>query len=324
MQAGILQILHFRVIISLYLGHDIYELGGVKMNFNWIKQTVSAVAGGGTGTFTLSTAESPYMTYGDALGGDRYVPYVAYESGVGFEEGWGQYTHSGTTLTRGEVRKTWNGTTFIYNGASALTFTTAAVISCPITSDSVMPAPMGRDDDNRTLSAGFPANHGGKTLTLVADRQYCAEFILHETKQLSNMGVYISTGVDASTTTIGISQIVKGVSLSSYLATATPATTTAQNSTVSMASVTAVTLFPGHYALHIVTDATGLVIAGSNADNEVIFSTFANSNTTSRANPAMCLSKNAVSVDGTLDADPSTVTAANLLLRPPKIYLDLS
>lgn len=275
-----------------------------------IKQTVSAVAGGGTGDLTLSTAESPYGTLGAAFGRDVVVRYKIYEAGVGFEWGYGTYTHSGTTFSRDKVIGTWNGTTFDYGATpTKLTFTTSAVFGITADANAFMPAPMGNSQDQTKITSAH-ANYtqGASTLALTADRQLAAPFLLTQTTNVAQIGVYVATGVDASTTTLGISQLVDGVSTSSYIQSATCATTTAESTSISYANITDVVLQPGWYMCHIVSDSA-ITVAAHTAEKDVGWAPLDTINTNSRAVPAMQYYKESVSVNGTLDADPSTVTS---------------
>ena len=88
---------------------------------NRVQVTVSAVAGGGTGDFTLSTAVSTFQDF--AAGGvvdTNTVTYLATESTT-WEIGTGTYTASGTLLARSVIEST--------NADAAVTFTTAVVVS---------------------------------------------------------------------------------------------------------------------------------------------------------------------------------------------------
>jgi len=95
---------------------------------NRVQVTVSAVAGGGTGDFTLSTAVSTFQDF--AAGGvvdTNTVTYLATE-GTSWEIGTGTYTATGTLLARYVIEST--------NADAAVTFTTAVVVS--IVSDAAL------------------------------------------------------------------------------------------------------------------------------------------------------------------------------------------
>lgn len=275
---------------------------------NLVKQAVSAVAGGGTGNFTLSTAVSPYATMGNVFGGNRIVRYSAYESGVGFEIGYGTYTHSGTTLSRDTILETWNGTTYDATSPTALTFTTAVEIGIAVDSSSFMPSPMGNQDDTLISSAHLSWNAGSLSETLAADRQYAMPFLLTRTVNCAQLKVYCATGVDASASSVGISQMVDGVSASSYLTSGSITLTTAQNTSIVAANVTDVLLHPGWYFFHVISDSA-VTLGSRNANSQVGWAPLDTMNTTSRATPSGQLHLISASADGSLAADPSTVAS---------------
>jgi hypothetical protein len=71
--------------------------------FNMVKQTVSAVASGGTGALTLATAEAGYISLATAGAVDGDVFDYAIQEAAKFEVGRGTYSTTGPTLTRTTV-----------------------------------------------------------------------------------------------------------------------------------------------------------------------------------------------------------------------------
>ena len=283
-----------------------------------VKQTISAVAGGGTGNLTLSTAVSPYATLGDVFGGNRVVRYSVYESGVGFEIGYGTYTHSGTTFSRDTIQITWNGTTWDDSSPAALTFTTAAEFGIPADASTFMSSPMGHASPTRITSAHLTQSAGSKNFPMTANRQYAAPFWLREVTRVSQLAIFCDTGVDATTSELGISQLIDGYSHSSYIASASVDLTTTSNATVVTANITDVTLYPGWYMTHV-TSTGAATVHGTSADQDELQAPLALINTTDRAMPAASYTKNGVG--GTLDADPSSVTNVSSSAAFPVIYL---
>ena len=88
---------------------------------NFLKTTISAVAGSGLGAFTIDAASSGYRTFG---AGDDGLTFdgVTISEGTAWEVRNGcVYTHSGTSLSRGTLMDSSTG--------SAIAFTSAAVVS---------------------------------------------------------------------------------------------------------------------------------------------------------------------------------------------------
>jgi len=71
--------------------------------FNMVKQTVSAVASGGTGALTLATAEAGYLSLATAGAVDGDVFDYTIQEAAKFEVGRGTYSSTGPTLTRTTV-----------------------------------------------------------------------------------------------------------------------------------------------------------------------------------------------------------------------------
>ena len=286
---------------------------------DWVKETTTTT---GTGTITLAGPATGFCSFSDLWADGFVVRYAILDAnGTSRESGWGTLGGSGTTLTRDVIIETLVGGTYDASSPAAITLTTGThTVGIAADAQAFMPAPMGRAEDTRIFAMNLTNNLGNKFLTCFADRQYGSPFMLTQTTEVSDLGLFINTGVDASTTTIGISQMVAGESLSSYIASGTISTTTTQTGTVQTTSITNVVLQPGWYMTHLVsTDA--ISVAATNNDNESIFSTLGMVNTTTRNVPNMTMIKNSVSVDGTLDADPSTLVSTVAANSNIKIFL---
>jgi hypothetical protein len=87
---------------------------------NRVGNAVTSVAGGGTGTITLASAETGYQSFSAAYGANANVD-VLIEEGSAWEIARDcTYTHSGTTLSRGTLEASSTG--------SALSLTSAAKV----------------------------------------------------------------------------------------------------------------------------------------------------------------------------------------------------
>src|ERR1700722_10414815 len=96
---------------------------------DFISMTTSGIAGtNGNGAVTMSQITSPVNmpTFTQVFGsGTRVIDYTIIDSvGGNWEKGFGSV--SGNVLTRLVVHETYNGTTYVSAGASALAFGSAA------------------------------------------------------------------------------------------------------------------------------------------------------------------------------------------------------
>lgn len=89
---------------------------------NRAKMTTSTT---GTGTITLGSASDGYQTFADAGVSNGDELRYAIEDGNGFELGVGQYTASGTLLTR-TVSESSNSNNALNLSGNAVVFVTAA------------------------------------------------------------------------------------------------------------------------------------------------------------------------------------------------------
>lgn len=89
--------------------------------------TVSAVASAGLGAFTVSTAQSGYVTF--AAGDDGLSFDVVAVEGTAWEVRTGcVYTHSGTSLSRGTLEASSTGSAIALTAAAVLTVTASAAM----------------------------------------------------------------------------------------------------------------------------------------------------------------------------------------------------
>ena len=80
----------------------------------------------GTGTITLGSAVSSYLSFADAGVQNSDTVTYAISDGTNREIGRGVYTSSGTTLTRAQILESTNGGSAINLSGSAEVFITAA------------------------------------------------------------------------------------------------------------------------------------------------------------------------------------------------------
>lgn len=127
---------------------------------NRLKTTISAVASAGLGDFTISAASSGYRTF---VSGDNALTFdCLITEGTAWEVRTGcTYTHSGTTLSRGTLEDSSTG--------SAITFTTAAVISQVATAGGANAAESVLVQADRSANYGFFVRTDGSTVQTVTD-----------------------------------------------------------------------------------------------------------------------------------------------------------
>lgn len=87
---------------------------------SFVKETSSAP---GTSTFTLAGAVAGFQAFSSAFATGQVVYYSAFDAS-NWEDGWGVYTTSGTTLTRNVQESS--------NSNSAVNFTGTTTIECVI------------------------------------------------------------------------------------------------------------------------------------------------------------------------------------------------
>src|SRR5258708_37026569 len=105
-------------------------MAAVKL-YNLARMTTATA---GTGTLTLGSAVSSFLTFALAGVADGETISYAIEDGVNREIGRGVYTASGTTLTRTVLRST-NANAAISLSGSAQVFMTPAAENFPWTTD---------------------------------------------------------------------------------------------------------------------------------------------------------------------------------------------
>lgn len=280
---------------------------------DWVKETTTTT---GTGTITLAGAASGYCSFSDVLVDGMVVRYQIIDAnGTSREMGYGTYTASGTTLTRGPIATLVGGTYALTSTALTLTSGTHTV-SIAADSSAFVPAPMGVQDPSKLMSAHYTTHAGSLSDTLVANFQYAMPFLLLQPFTLSQLGVYCATGIDASTSAVGITQCVDGIPGTSYLAQSAITLTSAQNGTFVTANVTDVVLQPGWYFNHIV--STGAQVLGGDTNAVNGWTPLDNHSDTTRITPAVRYRKS--KTGGTLDASPETVVGLQNDISFPYIY----
>ena len=119
-------------------------------HINRLKCGITSVAGSGTGTITLGSAESGFRTF--ASGDDGKTFSCLFLEGTNWEVATGcLYTHSGTTLTRGTLEASSSG--------SAITLTSAGKVSV------IAPASLGNRVEEAVESIGVACSDETTALT---------------------------------------------------------------------------------------------------------------------------------------------------------------
>lgn len=120
--------------------------------------TVSAVAAAGLGAFTVSTAQSGYVTF--AAGDDGLSFDVVAVEGTAWEVRTGcVYTHSGTSLARGTLESSSTGSAIALTSAAVLTVTPSAAKFATVELAMQAVIPGGR----LTLQSGVPVSTTDQT-----------------------------------------------------------------------------------------------------------------------------------------------------------------
>lgn len=120
--------------------------------------TVSAVASAGLGAFTVSTAQSGYVTF--AAGDDGLSFDVVAVEGTAWEVRTGcVYTHSGTSLSRGTLEASSTGSAIALTSAAVLTVTPSAAKFAAVELAMQAVIPGGR----LTLESGVPVSTTDQT-----------------------------------------------------------------------------------------------------------------------------------------------------------------
>lgn len=91
-----------------------------------VGMSVSSVAGGGTGAFTLNAALSGFRSFATAYGADATLDYLAKEGTAWEVAHSATYTHSGTTLSRGTLVASSTGAAVSFTSAAEVYVTASA------------------------------------------------------------------------------------------------------------------------------------------------------------------------------------------------------
>ena len=217
---------------------------------NWVRQQTTT---SGTGTITLGSASTGYITVGDVYSDGDLVPYTI-QDGNNRERGLGTYTASGTTLARTLVLETLVSGVHDRIAPTAITLSggTAIVTVSPSNASSypVAPAPQ---DPTTLSSAHMPTHPGGVTAAITANRQVALPFQLLYPLRCNEIRTYLAAGDAGSTSRVGLSRMDQnGRPMDGYIVEGAIDSTT---SGAKSFSFTAVDLLPGWYFIHLVCDS---------------------------------------------------------------------
>lgn len=278
------------------------------MNANWIEETTTTT---GAGTLTLAGRATERVPFSDAFPDAAVVRYIIEASNGDRESGIGTFTLSGTTLSRDIILETWDEstTTLDNSNPSALTLPagTHTVLSAP-DANATHPIPLGLGVADRVMSAHINYYVGSGGLALAADRQIAQPFLLINPLLVSSLGMTVITGIDGSTTRLGLSRMVDGLPIDMIFDVAV-ATTTTETNTFTSSSVTPQLIRPGWYFMHLLSDAAITPGAATGNAAALGWTPLKKLNTGARPGPSSQYQKNGVT-GGTFDA-PETVTAVS-------------
>jgi len=277
------------------------------MNANWIEESSTTT---GTGAITLAGAITGRVAFTDSFPDAAVVRYIIEASNGDFESGIGTFTASGTTLSRDTILETWIELTGTLDNSNPAALTlpagTHAIVSGP-DANATFPTPLGLGVADRVMSAHIGWFVGSTGLALAADRQVAQPFLLTHPLLVSSLGMALTTGVDASTTRLGLSRMVDGLPIDMIFDVAV-ATTTTQTGTFTSASVTPQLIRPGWYFMHILSDSA-ISPTSAGGSTAIGWSPLKKLGTTTRAGPSSQYQKNGVT-GGTFDA-PETITSVS-------------
>ena len=268
---------------------------------DWVKETTTTT---GTGTVTLAGAESGYCSFSDLWADGFVVRYQIIDAnGTSREAGYGTLGGSGTTLSRDTVIETLVGGTYDASSPAALTLTTGThTVSVAADSQAFMPAPMGNGMTD-VISAHLNGNVGQKSLAMAANVQFGAPFWLSQTINCTQIGVYVNTGIDATTSNVAIAQLVNGIS-TDYIVQSSIDLTTTNSGAIAYGNITDTILHPGWYMCHVVSSGAP-VLGVENDDAGYGWAPMKEINGTDRSFPALRYTYTGAG-SGALKTDPTT------------------
>ncbi|MEE8207798.1 MAG: hypothetical protein V3T88_02395 [Nitrosomonadaceae bacterium] len=288
-------------------------------NANWIEETTTTT---GTGTVTLAGRATERVPLSGAFADAAVVRYDIKASNGDRESGFGTFTLSGTTLSRDTIIETWIESTATPDNSNPAALTLPSGTHTVIVTNDAnasFPAPLGLGVADRVLSAHYGWFAGSTGAVVVADRQYALPFLLNQPLLVDSLGMALTTGVDASTTRLGLSRMVDGLPID-MIFDVTVATTTTQSNTFTSSSVTAQLIRPGWYFIHLLSDATISPTTAFGNSASIGWTPLKKMNTTTRAGPAAYLFTSAVAVSGTFDA-PETITSVTTDAKAWEVFL---
>lgn len=286
--------------------------------FNWVQETTTTT---GTGPLTLAGRVATYAALDDVAADATVVRYTIQASNGDREEGIGTFTLSGTTLSRDLIINTWidSITTFDQSSPTAISLPSGThTVGITPTPNGILPAPMSRRNGTRIISAAQPTTDVLTGSTLTADRHYSIPFLLVEPATITKLGIYIETGVDATTTRLGLSRMGSDSLGIDMLADVTITATTASNATAQEGSFTAIDLQPAWYMVHF-NSTGGIRVGATSNDRNPIAYPLQQMNTSNRIFPA-CY-QYAASTAGAFNAPEAQTTVSTSNSTTPIIWL---
>ena len=270
---------------------------------NWVKQ---ATATTGTGTMTLGSAETSYVTFGDQFS-DGDVVYYSIEDGNDREIGIGTYTVSGTTLSRDTVLETLVSGTFDNTSPAAINLSGSAIVSVSENSAAIVSnSPNAITGDNAQIWNGLLiSSAAAATVVIGADEQQAYAFRLMQSSDIASIAVNVVTADGSGLASLGVTKIVNGIPGDTYICNATIDITSGGVKTVTVGQV----LEAGYYAIHIVTDSATAAFTGvSNgfSASGIAWTPYRKQTNANRNHPLGFLGK--TKTLGVLDAAPESVT----------------
>ena len=161
---------------------------------NWVKEAVTGTPGGGN--ISLAGAVTGFIAFTTAFKDQQLVHY-SIEDGNNREIGIGTFTTSGAVLARSIILETLVSGTHDNLAPTAVTLTSAAIVSCTPSANSLLPATDYSDNagtDNLLYDVYLPNFASSKAArALFNNRTYLMPFYITAPVTLSGLGVEILT-----------------------------------------------------------------------------------------------------------------------------------
>lgn len=226
---------------------------------NWVQESTATT---GTGTITLDGADAGFLAFTDFFQNNQIVQYTI-EDRNNREIGFGLFTTSGTTLTRGPTQTLVSGVlddtapAAINLSGNATVFIAPGALSTMLTPDGAPPAGY--------VNSGHLVSSVNVDIALTADTLYASPFLLERVLYAGEMAIKVRTAQASSNMRIGFAtadragepdQLIFG---SGNLDTSTTGD--------KVYNPTSKLLMPGWYWMLFVTDTTNVWISGANYTN---------------------------------------------------------